>query len=161
MMKKFIVIIINYMDGSNELFKIYEKEPLNRNYIGFGVNIAGECIEIYGLVRYMKKASKPNRMHHHHHGSKVMQETDNSDNEEVDNTNVSEKKKYKQKSPEHQSQNKFYTDGSYECDFSNQEFPMGYGWTTSNTNVIYNDSIKNFPSSTKAETMAILTVLLV
>ncbi|CAB4396389.1 unnamed protein product [Rhizophagus irregularis] len=39
------------MDGSNELFKICEKEPLNRNYIGFGVNIAGECIEIYGLVR--------------------------------------------------------------------------------------------------------------
>lgn len=38
---------------------------------------------------------------------------------------------------------------------------MGYGWTTSNTNVIYNDSIKNFSSSTKAETMAILTALLV
>ncbi|EXX55541.1 uncharacterized protein OCT59_005904 [Rhizophagus irregularis] len=38
------------MDGSNKLFKICEKEPLNRNYIGFGVNIAGECIEIYGLV---------------------------------------------------------------------------------------------------------------
>ncbi|GBB84448.1 hypothetical protein RclHR1_11000004 [Rhizophagus clarus] len=38
------------MDGSNELFKICEKERLNRNYIVFGVNIAGECIEIYGLV---------------------------------------------------------------------------------------------------------------
>lgn len=39
------------MDGNNELFKMCEKEALNRNYIGFGVNIASKCIEIYGLVR--------------------------------------------------------------------------------------------------------------
>ena len=39
------------MDGNNELFKICEKESLNRNYIGFGVNIAGEYIEIHGLIR--------------------------------------------------------------------------------------------------------------
>ena len=38
------------IDGTEELFKICEKEPLNRNYIGFGVNIAGEYIEIHGLV---------------------------------------------------------------------------------------------------------------
>jgi hypothetical protein len=42
------------IDGTDELFKICEREPLNRNYIavkGFGVNIAGEYIEIHGLVR--------------------------------------------------------------------------------------------------------------
>jgi hypothetical protein len=38
------------IDGTDELLKICEREPLNRNYIGFGVNIAGECIEIHGLV---------------------------------------------------------------------------------------------------------------
>ncbi len=36
---------------TDKLFKICEREPLNRNYIGLSVNIAGECIEIYGLVR--------------------------------------------------------------------------------------------------------------
>ena len=40
-----------YIDGTDELFKICEREPLNRNYIGFSVNIAGECIKIHGLVR--------------------------------------------------------------------------------------------------------------
>ena len=39
------------IDGTDELFKICEKESLNRNYIGFGVNIAGEYIEIHGLIR--------------------------------------------------------------------------------------------------------------
>ena len=43
------------IDGTDELFKICEKESLNRNYIGFGVNIAGEYIEIHGLIR--EKAS--------------------------------------------------------------------------------------------------------
>jgi ribonuclease HI len=40
---------------------------------------------------------------------------------------------------------------------------MGYGWTTSNltnTNITHNGSLEYFPSSTKAETMAILTALL-
>jgi ribonuclease HI len=58
----------------------------------------------------------------------------------------------------------FFTDGSYEKDFTTTEFPMGYGWTTSNLtgiNVTYNGPLKYFPSSTKAETMAILTALLV
>ena len=39
------------IDSTDELFKICEKESLNRNYIGFGVNIAGEYIEIHGLIR--------------------------------------------------------------------------------------------------------------
>ncbi len=38
------------IDNTDKLFKIYEREPLNRNYMGFGINIAGEYIEIYGLV---------------------------------------------------------------------------------------------------------------
>ncbi|CAB5192257.1 unnamed protein product [Rhizophagus irregularis] len=58
----------------------------------------------------------------------------------------------------------FYTDGSYYSDFSNNELPMGYGWTTSNIkgcNITYSGSLQFFPSSTKAEVMAILTALLV
>ena len=31
--------------------KFCKKEPLNKNYIGFSVNIAGEYIEVYGLIR--------------------------------------------------------------------------------------------------------------
>ncbi|PKB98799.1 hypothetical protein RhiirA5_463562 [Rhizophagus irregularis] len=58
----------------------------------------------------------------------------------------------------------FYTDGSYTADFLFNEFPMGYGWTTSNlpqTNITYSGSGKYFPSSTKAEIMGILTALIV
>ncbi|CAB4424282.1 unnamed protein product [Rhizophagus irregularis] len=58
----------------------------------------------------------------------------------------------------------FYTDGSFNDDTSEESFPMGYGWTTSNldnVNFTYNGSIQYFPSSTKAETMAILTCLAV
>jgi ribonuclease HI len=58
----------------------------------------------------------------------------------------------------------FFTDGSYEPTNSQEGFTMGYGWITSNltnTNISYNGSLKYFPSSTKAETMAILTVLIV
>ena len=40
-----------YIDGTDELFKICEREPLNRNYIGLGINITGEYIKIHGLVR--------------------------------------------------------------------------------------------------------------
>ena len=33
------------------IFKILQKkEPLNKNYIGFSVNTAGEYIEVYGLI---------------------------------------------------------------------------------------------------------------
>ncbi|CAB4436858.1 unnamed protein product [Rhizophagus irregularis] len=56
----------------------------------------------------------------------------------------------------------FFTDGSYEPTHSQEGFPMGYGWTTSNlanVNITYNGSLKFFPSSTKAETMALLTAL--
>ncbi len=38
------------IDDTDELFKICERELLNRNYIGFGINITGEYIEIHGLV---------------------------------------------------------------------------------------------------------------
>ncbi|CAB5181195.1 unnamed protein product [Rhizophagus irregularis] len=58
----------------------------------------------------------------------------------------------------------FFTDGSYDSTNSQAGFPMGYGWTTSNlfnSNITYNGSLQFFPSSTKAETMAILTVLVV
>ncbi|PKC05193.1 hypothetical protein RhiirA5_378822 [Rhizophagus irregularis] len=58
----------------------------------------------------------------------------------------------------------FYTDGSFDDNASDGEFPMGYGWTTSNLpniNFTYNGSLQYFPSSTKAETMAILTCLIV
>ncbi|PKK62183.1 hypothetical protein RhiirC2_790735 [Rhizophagus irregularis] len=58
----------------------------------------------------------------------------------------------------------FYTDGSFNADFSINKFPMGYGWTTSNLdyiNITYSGSIKFFPSATKAEVMAILTALIV
>ncbi|PKY59655.1 hypothetical protein RhiirA4_482588 [Rhizophagus irregularis] len=57
----------------------------------------------------------------------------------------------------------FYTDGSYQNDFLNTEAPMGYGWTTSNlmVNLTHSGSLKFFPSSTKAEVMAILTALIV
>ncbi|PKB97638.1 hypothetical protein RhiirA5_384511 [Rhizophagus irregularis] len=57
-----------------------------------------------------------------------------------------------------------YTDGAYDCEFAQNEFPMGYGWTTANltnTNIAYNGSLEYFPSSTKAKTMAILTALIV
>ncbi|PKY58416.1 hypothetical protein RhiirA4_480319 [Rhizophagus irregularis] len=56
----------------------------------------------------------------------------------------------------------FFTDGSYDSTNSQAGFSMGYGWTTSNLsncNITYNGSLKFFPSSTKAETMAILTAL--
>jgi ribonuclease HI len=56
----------------------------------------------------------------------------------------------------------FYTDGSYKSDAAPPESLIGYGWTTSNLpgiNVSYNGALEYFPSSTKAETMAILTVL--
>ncbi|CAB4409384.1 unnamed protein product [Rhizophagus irregularis] len=56
----------------------------------------------------------------------------------------------------------FFTDGSYEPTHTQEGFPMGYGWTTSNlanVNITYNGSLKFFPSSTKAETMALLTAL--
>ncbi|PKY23739.1 hypothetical protein RhiirB3_438036 [Rhizophagus irregularis] len=56
-----------------------------------------------------------------------------------------------------------YTDGSYDPTNIHEGFPMGYGWTTSNltgTNITYNGSLRFFPSSTKAETMAILTALI-
>ncbi|EXX67215.1 ribonuclease H-like domain-containing protein [Rhizophagus irregularis DAOM 181602=DAOM 197198] len=58
----------------------------------------------------------------------------------------------------------FFTDGSYDSTNSQAGFPMGYGWTTSNLfngNITYNGSLQFFPSSTKAETMAILTALVV
>ncbi|PKY59867.1 ribonuclease H-like protein [Rhizophagus irregularis] len=58
----------------------------------------------------------------------------------------------------------FFTDGSYDSTNSQAGFSMGYGWTTSNLsncNITYNGSLKFFPSSTKAETMAILTALVV
>ncbi|PKK71100.1 ribonuclease H-like protein [Rhizophagus irregularis] len=58
----------------------------------------------------------------------------------------------------------FYTDGSFDDNTTEGGFPMGYGWTTSNlpnVNFTYNGSIQYFPSSTKAETMAILTCLAV
>ncbi|PKY59604.1 hypothetical protein RhiirA4_482478 [Rhizophagus irregularis] len=58
----------------------------------------------------------------------------------------------------------FFTDGSYEPTHTQEGFSMGYGWTTSNltnVNITYNGSLKFFPSSTKAETMAILTALIV
>ncbi|PKY63027.1 ribonuclease H-like protein, partial [Rhizophagus irregularis] len=58
----------------------------------------------------------------------------------------------------------FFTDGSYDSTHALAGFPMGYGWTTSNLfncNITYNGSLKFFPSSTKAETMAILTALVV
>ncbi|POG77735.1 ribonuclease H-like domain-containing protein [Rhizophagus irregularis DAOM 181602=DAOM 197198] len=57
----------------------------------------------------------------------------------------------------------FYTDGSYNVEFLSNEYPMGYGWTTSNienANITYSGSVKYFPSSTKAEIMAILTALI-
>lgn len=47
--------------------------------------------------------------------------------------------------------------------FKAPEHPMGFGWTTSNIpnlNINYHDALDYFPSSTKAETMAILTALL-
>ncbi|CAB4426586.1 unnamed protein product [Rhizophagus irregularis] len=58
----------------------------------------------------------------------------------------------------------FFTDGSYDSTNSQAGFSMGYGWTTSNLsncNITYNGSLQYFPSSTKAETMAILTALVV
>ncbi|PKY60125.1 hypothetical protein RhiirA4_517364 [Rhizophagus irregularis] len=58
----------------------------------------------------------------------------------------------------------FFTDGSYDSTHAQAGFSMGYGWTTSNLfncNITYNGSLKFFPSSTKAETMAILTALVV
>ncbi|PKY59553.1 hypothetical protein RhiirA4_515610 [Rhizophagus irregularis] len=58
----------------------------------------------------------------------------------------------------------FFTDGSYDSTNSQAGFSMGYGWTTSNLfncNITYNGSLQFFPSSTKAETMAILTALVV
>ncbi|CAB4435335.1 unnamed protein product [Rhizophagus irregularis] len=58
----------------------------------------------------------------------------------------------------------FFTDGSYDSTHVMSGFSMGYGWTTSNLyncNITYNGSLKFFPSSTKAETMAILTALVV
>ncbi|PKY31494.1 hypothetical protein RhiirB3_449119 [Rhizophagus irregularis] len=57
----------------------------------------------------------------------------------------------------------FYTDGSYNVEFLSNEYPMGYGWTTSNienANITYSGSVKYFPSSTKAEIMAIHTALI-
>ncbi|PKY45935.1 hypothetical protein RhiirA4_460671 [Rhizophagus irregularis] len=58
----------------------------------------------------------------------------------------------------------FFTDGSYDSTNSQAGFSMGYGWTTSNLstcNITYNGSLQYFPSATKAETMAILTALVV
>ncbi|PKK76469.1 hypothetical protein RhiirC2_707376 [Rhizophagus irregularis] len=58
----------------------------------------------------------------------------------------------------------FFTDGSLEPTNSQVGHSMGYGWTTSNltnVNITYNVSVKFFPSSTKAETMAILMALVV
>ncbi|PKK71531.1 hypothetical protein RhiirC2_778277 [Rhizophagus irregularis] len=58
----------------------------------------------------------------------------------------------------------FFSDGFFEPTNSQVGHSMGYGWTTSNltnVNITYNGSVKFFPSSTKAETMAILTALVV
>ncbi|PKY33184.1 hypothetical protein RhiirB3_451909 [Rhizophagus irregularis] len=58
----------------------------------------------------------------------------------------------------------FYTDGSYQNNSTGNELPMGYGWILANhlnDNIFYSGSLKFFPSSTKAETMAILTALIV
>jgi len=37
--------------GSKELVKRCTKEAFYKNYIGFGVNIAGKCIEVHGLIK--------------------------------------------------------------------------------------------------------------
>ncbi|CAB5197258.1 hypothetical protein RhiirA5_433836 [Rhizophagus irregularis] len=58
----------------------------------------------------------------------------------------------------------FFTDGLFEPTNSQIGHSMGYGWTTSNlinVNIMYNGSVRFFPSATKAETMAILTALIV
>ncbi|PKY17728.1 hypothetical protein RhiirB3_430406 [Rhizophagus irregularis] len=58
----------------------------------------------------------------------------------------------------------FYTDGSYQNNNTGNEPPMGYGWILANhlnDNIFYSGSLKFFPSSTKAETMAILTALII
>ena len=39
------------MDGTKELVKKYTKESFYRNYIGFGINIAGKYLEIHGLIK--------------------------------------------------------------------------------------------------------------
>ncbi|PKY24504.1 hypothetical protein RhiirB3_439090 [Rhizophagus irregularis] len=57
----------------------------------------------------------------------------------------------------------YYTDGSYQPDIGTNKMHMGYGWTTSNLdelNVAYHGSLQYFPSSVKAEIMAILTALI-
>ncbi|PKK57024.1 ribonuclease H-like protein [Rhizophagus irregularis] len=59
---------------------------------------------------------------------------------------------------------KFYTDGSYQSINIDNESPIGYKWIVANhinDNIFYSGSLKFFPSSTKAETMAILTALIV
>ena len=38
------------LDGTKELVKKCIKETFYRNYIGFGVNIAGKYLEIHGLI---------------------------------------------------------------------------------------------------------------
>src|SRR6185312_17334215 len=47
--KKLVQLCI---DGEEELFKMCDREALNRKYIGFGINIAGE--NIYLLVSRVK-----------------------------------------------------------------------------------------------------------
>ncbi|CAB4436729.1 unnamed protein product [Rhizophagus irregularis] len=57
-----------------------------------------------------------------------------------------------------------YTDGSYNNSPSTNEFHMGYGWHISNImdfDLFYHGAIEHFPSSTKAEIMAILTALII
>lgn len=57
-----------------------------------------------------------------------------------------------------------YTDGSLVGNPSDDELPIGYAWLIAdpvNLNVFHNGSIQYFPSSTKAEIMAILTALIV
>ena len=39
------------LDGSKELVKKCTKETFYRNYIGFGINIAGKYLEIHGLIK--------------------------------------------------------------------------------------------------------------
>ncbi|CAB5212412.1 unnamed protein product [Rhizophagus irregularis] len=57
-----------------------------------------------------------------------------------------------------------YTDGSYNNSLSTNEFHMGYGWHISNImdfDLFYHGAIEHFPSSTKAEIIAILTALII
>lgn len=63
-----------------------------------------------------------------------------------------------------QSQLTFYTDSSYNKHASSPEFPMGFGWIISNLfdgTVTFAGACEFLASSTKAETMALLTALII